>query len=160
MDLVRKRRRRIAALVCLLTLAGLPVMAAIQNWAVVTAPGSKLQDVPLSDLSKMCKGSQKAWPDGKGFVLVIHDPEDPEMRAVIQKLFGVASADVKPLLAKINEARQVVKIVDSDEDLIRTVAATPGAVGLLDVYAINSTVKVLRIDGKLPFDAGYILKGN
>ena len=37
---------------------------------------------------------------------------------------------------------------------------TPGAVGILDVYAINSTVKVLRLDGNLPFDPGYVLKGN
>jgi hypothetical protein len=37
---------------------------------------------------------------------------------------------------------------------------TPGAVGIVDVYSINSSVKVLRIDGKLPFDVGYALKGN
>ena len=49
---------------------------------------------------------------------------------------------------------------DTDEDLLRTVEATPGAVGLLDVYAINGSVKVLRIDGKLPFDPGYAFKGN
>jgi hypothetical protein len=33
-------------------------------------------------------------------------------------------------------------------------------VGIVDVYSINSSVKVLRVDGKLPFDAGYPLKGN
>jgi len=60
----------------------------------------------------------------------------------------------------VNESRQVVRIVESDEDLLRTIEATPGAVGILDVYAINSSVKVLRVDGKLPFDVGYALKGN
>jgi hypothetical protein len=54
----------------------------------------------------------------------------------------------------------VVRIVESDEDLLRAVEATPGALGILDVYAINSTVKVLRVDGKLPFDVGYALKGS
>jgi hypothetical protein len=44
--------------------------------------------------------------------------------------------------------------------LLRTVDSTPGAIGIVDVYAINSSVKVLRIDGKLPFDVGYALKGN
>jgi len=34
------------------------------------------------------------------------------------------------------------------------------AIGILDVNAINSSVKVLRVDGKLPFDAGYPLRGN
>jgi ABC-type phosphate transport system substrate-binding protein len=67
---------------------------------------------------------------------------------------------MKPLVAKLNESRPVIKIVENDEDLLRTVDATPGAIGLVDVYAINSSVKVLRIDGKLPFDAGYVLKGN
>jgi hypothetical protein len=101
-----------------------------------------------------------AWPDGKNFTLVMHDPETPEMRAAIQKLFGVPATEVKPLVAKLNESRPVIKIVENDEDLLRTVDATPGAIGLVDVYAINSSVKVLRIDGKLPFDSGYVLKGN
>jgi hypothetical protein len=90
----------------------------------------------------------------------MHDPETPEMRAAIQKLFGVPATEVKPLVAKLNESRPVIKIVENDEDLLRTVDATPGAIGLVDVYAINSSVKVLRIDGKLPFDTGYVLKGN
>jgi hypothetical protein len=52
-----------------------------------------------------------------------------------------------------------VKIVDNEVDLLRTVEATPGAVGIVDVYSIDSSVKVLRVDGKLPFDLGYALKG-
>jgi len=127
---------------------------------LVAPAGSKLQDIPLTDLVKFCKGTQKAWPDGKSFTIVMHDPESPDMRAAVQKLFGVDAVEMKTLVAKLNEARQVIKIVQSDEDLMRTVEATPGAVGLVDVYAINSSVKVLRIDGKLPFDAGYSLKGN
>jgi len=82
------------------------------------------------------------------------------MRVATQKLFGVSPGDVKALLAKLNEARPTVKIVENDEDLLRTVEATPGAVGIVDVYSINSSVKVLRVDGKLPFDLGYALKGN
>ena len=114
----------------------------------------------MADLAKLCKGTQKQWPDGKPFTLVIHDPDSADMRYAIEKLFGVEGPDVKPLLAKLNETRKVVVIVDSDEELFRAVGAIPGAVALVDVYSINSGVKVLRVDGKLPFDAGYALKGN
>ena len=114
----------------------------------------------MSELAKLCKGAPKSWPDGRNFTLVIHDPESPEMHGAIQKLFGVSASEVKPLLAKLNESRPVIRIVETDENLLRTVEATPGAVGLVDVYAINSSVKVLRIDGKLPFDVGYVFKGN
>jgi hypothetical protein len=60
----------------------------------------------------------------------------------------------------MNESRVTIKIAGSDEELLRIVEATPGAVGIIDVYSINSSVKVLRVDGKLPFDAGYTFKGN
>jgi ABC-type phosphate transport system substrate-binding protein len=153
-----KELRASAILGVLLLAAG--TFAGIKNMAVVVSAGSKLNDVSLADLAKLSKGVQKTWPDGKNFTLVMKDPESPDMRVAAQKLFGAAPGEVKALIAKLNEARLAVKIVENDEDLLRTVEATPGAVGIIDVYSINSSVKVLRVDGKLPFDLGYALKGN
>ena len=152
---------RIGAAAALCAILAAP--AAAKNLAVVAAMGSKLQDVSLANLTKLCKGSVKAWPDGKSFTLVMKDPELPEMQPVVQKIYNMTPAEVRQAIAKLNEGRPqqpYVRIVASDEEVLRTVAATPGAVGILDVYAINSTVKVLRVDGNLPFDQGYVLKGN
>jgi hypothetical protein len=151
---------RIAAALCIAAMPGGSSVAAVKNMAVVIAAGSKLSDVPLADLVKLCKGMQKSWADGKSFTLVIKNPDSPEMRVAVQKLFGDGGGDIKAAIAKVNESRVIVKIVGSDEELLRIVETTPGAVGILDVYSINSSVKVLRVDGKLPFDAGYALKGN
>jgi ABC-type phosphate transport system substrate-binding protein len=153
------KRLRTAVVLCFMGVLATPAVPSIKNWAVVVSAGSKLQDIPLADLAKLCKGTLKAWPDGKSFTLVIRNPESPEMRVAIQKLFGLAPNEVKATIAKLNESRQAVKIVDSEADLLRTVEATPGAVGIVDVYSINSSVKVLRVDGKLPFDLGYAFKG-
>jgi hypothetical protein len=150
---------RTVAVLCFMGVLATPAVPSIKNWAVVVSAGSKLQDIPLADLAKLCKGTQKAWPDGKNFTLVMKDPELPEMKVATQKLFGLAPSEMKAMIAKLNELRPVVKIVDSEADLLRTVGATPGAVGIVDVYSINSSVKVLRVDGKLPFDLGYALKG-
>jgi ribosomal protein L23 len=151
---------RMAALLCVGALLAVRAAPAVKNMAVVASAGSKLQDVPLTELAKLCKGAQKAWADGRSFTLVMKDPESPDMHVAVQKLFGVPASEVKTAIAKLNETRVVVRVVESDEDLLRTVEAVPGAVGILDVYAINSAVKVLRVDGKLPFDVGYALKGN
>jgi ABC-type phosphate transport system substrate-binding protein len=131
---------------------------AMKNMAVVVAADSNLPDLTMAEFTKLCKGTQKSWPDGRTFTLVLRDPASPEMHVAVQKLFGVSPADAKTAIAKINEVRPLIKIVGSDEDVFRTVTATPGAVGLVDVYTINSAVKVLHIDGKLPFDVGYALK--
>lgn len=156
----RGKAFRLAALLCGAMLITGTAAAAIKNMAVVAPAGSKLQDVPLAELAKLCKGAQKTWADGRNFTLVMRDPESPELRVAVQKLFGMPPGEVKSTIAKLNETRAVVRIVESDEELLRTVEATPGAVGVLDVYAINSSVRVLRVDGKLPFDVGYALKGN
>jgi hypothetical protein len=156
----KRQRLYFAAALLLASALVFPALAAMKSLAVVTAAGSKVQDVPLAELVKMCKGTQKAWSDGKSFTLVMKDPEAPDMHVAVQKLFGMAPGDLKASIAKLNESRQVLKVVDSDEELLRTVQATPGAAGIVDVYAINSAVKVLRVDGKLPFDVGYVLKGN
>jgi hypothetical protein len=144
----------------LFALACTPAVPAIKNMAVVASAGSKLADVPLTELVKYCKGSAKAWPDGRNFVIVLKNPDLPEMRVALQKLFGGGTAEARLAIAKLNETRQAAVIVDSDDDLLRAVDTTPGAVGIVDVYSINSSVKVLRVDGKLPFDVGYALKGN
>jgi hypothetical protein len=151
---------RVAAALCAVALLADGAAPAIKNMAVVASASSKLQDVPLVELAKLCKGTQKMWADGRSFTLVMRDPESPDLHVAVQKLFGVPASEAKSVIAKLNETRAVVRIVESDEELLRAVEAMPGAVGILDVYAINSAVKVLRVDGKLPFDAGYALKGN
>jgi hypothetical protein len=156
------RRISFAAMaVALMTLlAPGPVSPAIKNIAVVMSAGTKMDDVQLSELMKLCKGTQKTWIEGKSFTLVMTDPASSDMHAAVQRLFNMTPVDLKTALPKINESRTVVQIVDTDTELLRSVGATPGAVGIVDVYAINSSVKVIRVDGKLPFDVGYPLKGN
>src|ERR1700686_5149960 len=112
---------RIIALISAAGLLLIPSVAAIKNMAVVVAAGSKLQDVPLAELAKLCKGAQKLGPDGHSFTLIMKDPESPDMRIVVQKLFAMSPTDLKNALAKLNETRQLVKIVESDEDLFRAV---------------------------------------
>jgi len=151
---------RALAIACVVAMGAVSALAAFKNMAIVTSATSKVNDVTLADMTKFCKGTTRAWPDGKNFSIVIKSPDAPEMHGVLQKLFGATGSDAKAAIAKLNETRSVVKVVESDEELLKAVQATPGAVGVVDVYSINSSVKVLRIDGKLPFDVGYALKSN
>jgi ABC-type phosphate transport system substrate-binding protein len=151
---------RCVGVLCAVALLAEPILPAIKNLAIVTSAGSKVSDLPLAELQKYCKGATKTWPDGRNFTLVMKDPNSPEMHVAVARLFGETPAEVKASIAKLNETRQAVKIVGDDEELLQTVEATPGALGIVDVYSITSAVKVLRIDGKLPFDVGYAFKGN
>jgi hypothetical protein len=49
------------------------------------------------------------------------------------------------------------RVVDSDVAVKRLVARAPGALGFVDAAALDGSVKVLHIDGKLPGEPGYLL---
>ena len=138
-----------------------PVSA--KNLAVVSPAATKMDGVTLAELTKLAKGTIKTWPDGKNFTLVMKDPDSDEMRVVVQRLFGMSSAELRQLAAKLNDGRPnhaYIRFVSSDAEVLQIARSTPGAIGIVDVYAINSAVKVLRVDGKLPFDTGYAFRGN
>jgi ABC-type phosphate transport system substrate-binding protein len=144
-------------LVALLLLAG---NAAARDLAVVVSKSNATRNVALADLAKLAKGTTKKWADSKDVVLVIKDPSAPEMKTVLQKVFGMTPDEVKALISTLNAARRdSVLIVPSDDVLVKTVATTPGAIGFVDVYSINSSVSVVKIDTKSPLEPGYALHG-
>jgi len=85
------------------------------------------------------------------------------MKLLLEKIYELTEAQVRDLITTANHGRTnhpAILIVDSDEDLVNKVASIPGAVGVVDVYAINSSVSVLKLAGKLPLEPGYLLHGN
>jgi len=94
---------------------------------------------------------------------IMRAPAVPEMRLLLEKVYGLPEAQVKELIVSANHGRAnhpAILVVDSDEDLVNKVASIPGALGVVDVYAINSSVEVLKLAGKLPLEPGYLLHGD
>jgi len=154
-------RQRVIA--CVLVLLVCATSAAAKDIALIANKSNHLVDVALPELVKICKGQTSRWPDGKPVSLVTRDPALPEMRLVLEKVYGVSKEDVTALIATANHSRvnhPAIVIADSDQDLVKKVESTPGAVGLVDVYAITGGVTVVRVGGKLPLEPGYILHGN
>jgi ABC-type phosphate transport system substrate-binding protein len=125
--------------------------------AVIVDKENNVGSLTTADLSKMFKFDKSRWPDGRNIVLVVRDPSTPEMRTAIEKLYHMQPEEFRALLAAHSSA---VILAKTEEELLRTVATTHGAVGLVDVFSITSKVNVLKVDGKLPLEQGYALKGN
>jgi hypothetical protein len=154
------RPQILAVMSILLAWAGI---AAAKDFALVSNKTNHVEAVSMADLVKICKGQMEHWPDGKAVSLVIRDPAAPEMRLVLEKVYGMPKEGVAGLIASANHARvnhPAIVVVDSDEAVAKRVESSPGAVGLLDVYAITGGVTVLRVSGKLPLEPGYPLHGN
>ena len=153
--------RRIAV-VTLLVWASL-AQARAKDLAVISNKSNSLQAIAAIEFVKVCKGQTNRWPDGKPVTLVILDPGSSEMKVLLQKVYETNADAVRELISAANHGRAnhpAIVIVDSDEALVQKVESIPGAVGVVDVYSITSGVTVLKVAGKNPFEAGYLLHGN
>jgi ABC-type phosphate transport system substrate-binding protein len=137
--------------------------AAARDLAIISNKANALSVIALPELVKVSKGQTNRWPDGKSITFVMRAPATPEMRVFLEKVYEVTEPQVKEIVDAANHGRTghpAVIIVDSDEELVNKVASIPGAIGVVDVYAINSSVAVVKVAGKLPLEAGYLLHGN
>lgn len=137
--------------------------ALAKDVALIANKGNSLKGMSFPDLVKICKGQMGHWPNGRPVTLITRSPASPEMRIVLQKVYGITADEVNQLVASANHGRTdhpAIVVVDSDESVVKKVEATPGGVGLVDVYSITGGIDVLRVGGKLPLEPGYALHGN
>jgi hypothetical protein len=122
------------------------------HMAVVVDKANTTGTVTSAQLVKLLQTDQKTWPGGQHVTIVMLVSADTEI--ALQKLFKVDPTEVRNFMAAHKSS---IVTVDSDAALLKIVEGTPGAVGLVDVYSITSRVNVLKIDGKLPLEQGYLL---
>ena len=138
-------------------------LASARDIALVSNKSNSLGAITLADLVKVCKGQSNRWPDGKPITFIMRSPSAPEMKMVLEKVYGMSESEVSGLIVTANHGRPnhpAIMVATSDEELVNRVASLPGAIGVVDVYSINSSVAVVKIAGKLPLEPGYMLHGN
>lgn len=138
-------------------------LAAARDLALVSNKSNAISTMTLPELVKICKAQTNRWPDGKPVTLIMRSPSTPEMKVFLEKVYELPGDQVQELVNTANHGRTnhpAIMIVESDEDLVNKVASIPGALGVVDVYSINSSVAVVKLGGKLPLEPGYVLHGN
>jgi ABC-type phosphate transport system substrate-binding protein len=144
-----KSHRVVAVVVFLLTFLT-PCFA--HHMAVVVNKDNPVGTISSAHLAKIFRSEVKKWADGEPVVLVLHKNSAGETET-LEHLIKVTPVEWKAL---IEAHKDSIQIVDSDMEVLKIVQATPGAVGLVDVRAVDGTINVVRVDGKLPMESGYL----
>jgi ABC-type phosphate transport system substrate-binding protein len=144
------RFQRVAALLAFLLTLLTPCFA--HHMAVVVNKDNNVGNVTSVHLSKIFRSEIKKWPDGKAVVLVLHKDSEGETET-LERLMKMSPAEWKALIAAHKDS---IMLADSDADVLKIVQSTSGAVGFVDVRSVDGTVNVVRVDGKLPMEAGYL----
>ncbi|MGA7367072.1 MAG: substrate-binding domain-containing protein [Candidatus Sulfotelmatobacter sp.] len=142
--------QRVGVLVLFLLTFLTPCFA--HHMAVVVNKENNVENVTAVHLSRILRSEVKKWPDGKTVVLVLHKDSAGETET-IERLIKVNADELRAMIAAHKDS---IMMADSDEDVLKIVQSTPGAVGLVDVRSVDNTINVVRVDGKLPMESGYL----
>ncbi|HXZ33815.1 MAG TPA: substrate-binding domain-containing protein [Terriglobales bacterium] len=145
---------RLLALLWVVTLASI---AQARQLAIITDTANTTSELSASDLAKILNVRTRSWPDGKPIKIVLRDPSSADMQVVARKLFNMSGDQAR---AFVRAHSDLMVVADSDDAVIRYVSSTRGAIGIVDLYSLTKGVNVVKIDGKLPVEQGYLLKGN
>jgi|CZKY01.1.fsa_nt_gi hypothetical protein len=152
---LRMLPRAVLAFVCIFVCREI---SAARDVALVTGKNSQFKVVKAADLAKMIRTTHK-WPDGYDLTVVLTDPSSPDMRIVAEKLLSLTTDEFKNMIDAANKTRVAFRVVSGDDEALRILQSNPSGIALVNVYSINSNIEVLKIDGKLPLEPGYILHG-
>jgi hypothetical protein len=122
---------------------------------------SPITDLSFAELRKIFMGDQQFWADRSKVTLLVRAPTARERAIVLDKIYKMDEDEFRQYwIGKMFRAEVAggPKIVYSTEMALNLIAAIKGSITFVPASAVTSDVKVLRIDGKLPSDAGYALK--
>ncbi len=129
--------------------------------AVVVGLKTNLTDISLSMLRRAFQGEVALTADGKRLVPLNHAVGSEERILFDQAVLGLSPTEVGRfwINRRIRDEAPPPRTLPSADLGVRVVASYPGAITYVNSSAVNANVRVVRVDGKLPGDAGYLLAG-
>jgi ABC-type phosphate transport system substrate-binding protein len=141
----------------LLFVACLPCAVQAKQFAIVSDKANATANLTAAELVKIFTGRNRTWADGKSIRIVMRDPSLSDMQLVLRKVLNMTAEQAH---AFVLAHRDVIMLADTDDAVLRFVSTSPGAIGVVDLYSLTQDVNVVKIDGKLPVEQGYFLRGN
>lgn len=163
---MKKRIKRNTALAywafCILILFGIVLVgnASAEGFAVVVNKSNDTDNVSFNDLVKYLNAEKRFWPNRKKVVVLLRETGSEEKEVLLKKVYKQSESELKKTwVGKVykGEIASPPKTLSSASAVIKAVANKEGGVGVVKAEDVSDDVKVLKIDGKLPSDAGYPL---
>ncbi len=131
--------------------------------AIVVNKANATEGLSSAQLRRLLLGDLRNWPDKKKVSLVTPSQQGPAFKCVLASIVRMSDAEYHRFMAGMEfrgEEPFDMRQAASDAAAAQMINATPGGIGIAEaagIPAISSSVKVLRINGKLPGEPGYPL---
>lgn len=155
------RRSCLALLAAALVACGASMAAESSAIAIVVHHSAPADDLSMQQLRSIFLADQQFWDDRTRITLLVRAPKSDERDFVLNRIYQMSEPQFRQYwIAKMFRAEipRGPKIVFSTDMTLDLVVAIPGSISFMRASEVNDSVKVVRIDGKLPNEDGYPLK--
>lgn len=137
-----------------------PQTASEQNLAIVINLSNPIENLSMAELRKIFLGERSHWPNGRRITLVMMEPGQPERAAVLSLICQMNESDFNNHFLHglfTGEVFVSPKTLATPVGVRKFIFNVPGAIGYLRATDVDASVKIIRIDQRIPEDKGYRL---
>jgi hypothetical protein len=132
------------------------------RFALVASPEVPVSEVSFDEVTRLFSFHKKFWKPGEPASVLLPASGLEARKFLLKKVYKLSEPELRQMILKKlyqGEIDLPPKVASTDREALSFVASARGLVTIVPADSVRGTnVKVLRVDGKLPSDAGYILK--
>ncbi|HEY7545033.1 MAG TPA: hypothetical protein VID27_09135 [Blastocatellia bacterium] len=156
-----KRLIILAAALIAMTSARATPLPVQEDLAIIVNKSNTVDNLSLADLRKIFLAERTRWPNGRKVTIVMREQGRAERAAALRLIYRMREQEFNRYFLNIKftgETLEEPKLLSSVDGMLKFVFNVPGAIGYVRASEVDSSVKVLRIEGLAPGQPGYKLK--
>jgi len=129
--------------------------------AIVVRPDVPVDNLTFGELRRLMLGDRQFWTSNLRVTLLVRSPGTRERDVVLKNIYRMSEAQFRQYwIAKVFRAEAAAgpRIVYSNDMATELTLGIAGAVAFVEADQVPKGLKVLKIDGKLPGEKGYVLR--
>jgi hypothetical protein len=128
--------------------------------AVIVNLSNPVEDLSLKELRNIVMVEQTHWPDGRKITVALREPGPPERQAVLSLVYRMNEAGFTRYFLRATFTGQIPngpRMLSTSDLVRRFLVNVPGAIGFVRQVDADTSVKTVRIDGRMPGAPDYAL---
>ena len=129
--------------------------------AIVVNKNNPVENISSNELRHLLLAEQRTWANGRRVTIVMRPPGQSERVTLLKTICRMTDSDYTKYFMQAQftgDLQTSPKLLATALGMRKFVFNVPGAIGYLRADEVDDTVKVIRLDNRLPGEAGYKLK--
>ncbi len=134
---------------------------ASEDLAIIVNTANPTDNLSLAQLRSIFLAERAHWTNGQKITVVMREQGQPERAVILRVVCRMSETDFNQYSMHSTFTGQVQaapKLLTSVTGVRKFVFNVPGAIGYVRAGEVDRSVKVVRIEGRLPGEEGYKLR--